>query len=725
VAPVGPLARVLDRLHRVRRSGRGFVAACPSHDDRHPSLSVTEANDGKVLLRCFSGGCAFEQIVAALGLEPRDLFPAGSRGGRGEGGNSPRKPIEHSNGPRVGLTVQHYAAAKRLPADFLASVGVSECSYLGAHAVRMEYRDESGAVRAARFRLALEKAEDGDHRFVWRKGNKAMPYGLWRLEAARKGGSVALVEGESDCQTLWFHRLPALGIPGAKTWREDWAHYLDGFSPIYVVDEGDSGGRSVHAWLSRSAIRDRVYLVRLPNHLNDPSGLYLDDPERFLERWQLALDHAIPWPELEAFERDRDATDARSAAEELLTAPDLLDQIGAVMRARGYAGDLSPPLLAYVAMTSRLLERPQNIAFVAQSSAGKNRAVDAAVELMPPHSVFIVSASSSRALIYTEETFSQRVVVVGEADSIPEEGPAASAVRSLAADNQMVYEVTEKDERTGKHRTRRIEKPGPTAFITTSTHPLGQQMGTRMLEVPIRDDPDQTREVILAHARNVMRPRDTDVDLSPYLALQRWLELAGERRAYVPFAEALASLLPSRAVRMRRDSRQLFACVQAVALLHQEQRERAEDGSVLASLDDYAAVRLLLAPTFDMVAADGLTPAVRQTVEAVNPDEELTEADLARRLRLARSSVSYRVGRALAGGWLLNKASGKNQRPRLARGAPLPEESSALPTVGQVRAAFECSIGSPQGTPPSPPLHSRVEAGAPESDDNEDVEWVA
>jgi hypothetical protein len=49
---------------------------------------------------------------------------------------------------------------------------------------------------------------------------------------------VVLVEGESDCHTLWFHGIPALGIPGAANWREERdARHLDGFETIYIIVE--------------------------------------------------------------------------------------------------------------------------------------------------------------------------------------------------------------------------------------------------------------------------------------------------------------------------------------------------------------------------------------------------------------------------------------------------------------------------------------------------------
>lgn len=66
--------RLLDRLERVHKNGAGWSARCPSHDDKSPSLSINVTDEGKLLLKCF-GGCSFEQILAALQLESRDLWP--------------------------------------------------------------------------------------------------------------------------------------------------------------------------------------------------------------------------------------------------------------------------------------------------------------------------------------------------------------------------------------------------------------------------------------------------------------------------------------------------------------------------------------------------------------------------------------------------------------------------------------------------------------------------
>ncbi len=73
---LSPLEQVEARLQELgcRRQGRNWQCPAPSHEDRSPSLSVNEGDDGRALINCF-GGCQPEEVCAALGLELRDLYP--------------------------------------------------------------------------------------------------------------------------------------------------------------------------------------------------------------------------------------------------------------------------------------------------------------------------------------------------------------------------------------------------------------------------------------------------------------------------------------------------------------------------------------------------------------------------------------------------------------------------------------------------------------------------
>jgi hypothetical protein len=377
----------------------------------------------------------------------------------------------------------------------------------------------------------------------------------------------------------------------------------------------------------------------------------------------------------------------------LATDSNLLERITHKMREWGWVGDPRPPLLGYVGLTSCLLidpARPMNLAFVSQAGTGKNHAVDAGRALVPEERYYLQRAGSEKSLIYVTDSFQYRMVIFAEADSIPEEGPAASAIRSLASDNVLAYDVPEQNPETNKFETRRINKPGPTGLMTTSTRSLQHQLGTRVLEVHLHDDAAQTGRVMAAQASSVDGTPRSPFDASVAIAFQRWLAATGPHRVVVPFAPALATLVPTVAVRMRRDFSQLLACIRSIALLYSCQRERLPDGAIIATLDDYVAARDLLAPVFDSVATEGVTDAVRDTVDAVPPGVELTMTALQVKLTVSKSTVSWRVGRALKGGWLHDLELRKGHPKRLVRGEPMPDVITALPTVDRVREVFEC-----------------------------------
>src|SRR5262245_14529884 len=69
-----PVETLLARLSGVRRTGNGWSACCPSHEDRRANLSVAEGDDGRALVNCHAG-CTVQAIAGAVGMTVRDLMP--------------------------------------------------------------------------------------------------------------------------------------------------------------------------------------------------------------------------------------------------------------------------------------------------------------------------------------------------------------------------------------------------------------------------------------------------------------------------------------------------------------------------------------------------------------------------------------------------------------------------------------------------------------------------
>lgn len=704
-----PVEPVLEKLEGLRPSPNGWSARCPAHDDRHNSLSVGEGEDARVLLYCFAG-CSFAEIVSALGLEAADCFAG-------------QTPPAH---PRSAATVQHpactlaeYARRKQLPVEFLNSCGLRDRKSRGAAAVCMPYFGVSGDEVAVRIRLALE----GEDRFRWNKGATPCLYGLNRSAEAHERGYVVLVEGESDAQTLWYHGFPALGLPGASLWNEERdAEPLAGLATIYVVVEPDRGGEAMLGWLATSSIRDRVRLLRLP--AKDVSDLHIAASGDFKARFEQALETAVPWAEHARVERELRRRSAWNDCAELAREADLLTHLARDLEASGLVGEERVAKLLYLAVTSRFFARPVSVALKGPSAGGKSYTVERVLEFFPDAAYYAFTAMSDRAMLYWDEPLSHRFLVIYEAAGIDSEF-ASYLLRSLLSEGQLRYITVESTDAGPRPRT--IVREGPTGLILTTTavslHPENE---TRLLSLTVRDTPEQTSKVLAAIARG----HDSRVGFEEWHALQDWIA-SGGHAVVIPFAEQLAQLVQPVGVRLRRDFTLVLTLVRAHALLHQVTRDRDEEGRVVARIDDYGAVRELVADEVGEGVQATVAAAVRETVNAV---ERLT-SDFPEGVPLAalgselggidKSSVSRRASRAKAAGYLQNLETQKGRTARYLVAEPLPAEVEILPTPETLRAALRddrCSVASARGEDGLAPSALEPEASIWPEDDAEIAE---
>ena len=692
------------------------MARCPCHEDRYRSLKVTEAEDGRVLIKCF-GGCTTEDVVQALGLTMADLFPKESRQVRRARQRTAKK--NESRTASEGCTVEAYAAAKQLPTDFLRSeCGLSDFRKSRADVVRISYRDLDGGETDVRYRMALAGAD----RFRWCKGATPTLYGLDRLRRTRTVGVAILVEGESDCHTGWYHEFPVLGIPGASQWKDAWARHLDGLDPVYVVEEPDQGGQTLGKALAASPLRDRLRVVRLDG-AKDLSELHCQDPARFRERLEFALDQAQSVADLAHAEAEAERATLLKVCSDLAQSPRLIDRLQDSLRDQGVAGEARVSSLVFLAVVSRFLPRLVSVVVKGVSSAGKSHLVQQTLRHVPPSAYYALSAMSEKVLVYSAEPLAHRQLVIYEAAGLSGEFQTY-ALRTLLSEGRLRYEVTEKGP-DGSFHTRVIERTGPTGLILTTTaialHPENE---TRMLSIPVDESREQTHAILRAHAQDRLAEAPS---LEAWHALHRWLEL-GEHRVAVPYATALADAIPPVATRLRRDFPALLSLIRAHALLHQATRDRDDTGRVVATPVDYDAVRGLVEDLFATAAEASVSEPVRDAVDVVQRlsagGDPCSVSQVARVLKVDTSTASRRLKVALAAGYLVNGETKPGRPFQLVVGDPLPQETTVLPPVATLAAPLQIPA---QGFEP---MNTRENtdpctlAGVAEGKDDPEPDWV-
>jgi len=222
-----PMEAVLKRLGGVTPLSSGGYQAhcpCPDHDDTNPSLSVSQGEDGRVLLKCHKG-CQTQDIVGALSLEMKDLFP--------EDHDATWKPWD---GTEAGIYTY-------LDADGQPHFQV----------VRYEMQDRSHPSFGEKKFLQRAHKPDGPEAgqkgcpdgFVWgRRGTSPVLYHLPRVQAAvDRGETVYFVEGEKDAETLTEKGLTATCIPGGADgeWPPGMGDALAGGRVVCLPDNDEPG----------------------------------------------------------------------------------------------------------------------------------------------------------------------------------------------------------------------------------------------------------------------------------------------------------------------------------------------------------------------------------------------------------------------------------------------------------------------------------------------------
>lgn len=289
-----PLYRRFMKDSKLTRESDGWVkirCPLPGHNDRNPSFSFRPDNgQWRCWSQCDDHGSPFDFIMKLQGCTfaeavsyAAELF-----------GLDAARPATRS---QTRATLRTYAEAKRLPMDFLQGLGVADGIYSGdkgnSKAMLIPYRNRAGEVVTSRARFKMEKPEGRkDNRFAWPKGAKLLLYGLWR---DMPGDSMLLVEGESDCHTLWYHGIAAYGVPGSGNFRAEWAPELADRKTVYIWQEHDEAGARFAAKTAR-LLRDggfagQVKIVSMAD-FKDVSDLHKADQEHFKERLTAAMTEA-------------------------------------------------------------------------------------------------------------------------------------------------------------------------------------------------------------------------------------------------------------------------------------------------------------------------------------------------------------------------------------------------------------------------------------------------
>ena len=295
------------------------------------------------------------------------------------------------------------------------------------------------------------------YRADWRQipmgqGWQAGLYGLWLLDD--QAAEVILVEGESDTHTLMVSWHPALGVPGATTGRPAWAELLKG-KIVYAWQEPDEAGGGSSPSIGKDLPDLRVMIA--PDGYKDISACHIAgfDIPALVARLKA---EARPYRELAAETLSAEAAKAQKASGRPAALPSILAEFGRLCERLGLVGEDRNVKLLYLALVTRLLERPVSVVVKGPSSGGKSFTVETALKAFPLSAYYALSTMSERALAYSEEPLVHRFLVLYEAAGMT--GDFASyLIRTLLSEGCIRYETVEKTADGMKPQADRASRP--------------------------------------------------------------------------------------------------------------------------------------------------------------------------------------------------------------------------------------------------------------------------
>ena len=253
-------------LHTVKSSG-GFMAQCPAHEDRQPSLSISTGKDGRALVYCHAG-CGIRDILDTLGIDPQALF-------------ADYDPARESSGNLIHVRAwrEKKAPAPKPPKD--------TTRHKTAH---WDYQHPNGtpAARIVRYDL-VDKATgevvgktftqhgiNGDGSIAANLGGMDVPlYNAPAVAAAiANGHPVFICEGEKDADTaIGLGLVGTTCAAGAGSWRPHHTAALAGAELVAIVADNDEPGiahaHHIATQLADIGITARIYLPAEGNDLTD------------------------------------------------------------------------------------------------------------------------------------------------------------------------------------------------------------------------------------------------------------------------------------------------------------------------------------------------------------------------------------------------------------------------------------------------------------------------
>jgi len=262
----------------------------------------------------------------------------------------------------------------------------------------------------------------------------------------------------------------------------------------------------------------------------------------------------------------------QAAAMDLLRDPRLLERVLEDFEKCGAVGEETNKKVSYLAAVSRMLAKPLAIVVQSSSSAGKSSLMAAVLDFIPEEHREEYTAMTGQALFYMgQKNLKHKILAIAE-----QQGAEAASypLKLLQSEGKLNIASTGKDPVSGKLVTHEYAVEGPVMlFLTTTAHEVDEELMNRCLVLAVNEDREQTQAI---HQKQ--REAQTLEGLKARTRRNKIVRLHRNAQRLLRPVDVVIECLkerrfPDAMTRTRRDHMKFLTLIQAIALLHQHQRE--------------------------------------------------------------------------------------------------------------------------------------------------------
>lgn len=352
----------------------------------------------------------------------------------------------------------------------------------------------------------------------------------------------------------------------------------------------------------------------------------------------------------------------RKACVEFLSQPDLLTAIDALLEKTGIVGEESTRKLLFIIAISYKNTDPLHALLHSESGSGKSHLINSIAKCFPTEDVLSITRVSSKSFYhYTQNELMNRLVLLQDYDGLDSE--AQFAFRELQSAGSISSSVAYKDKNGNLTSTIKTVR-GSFASMAASTREVYIDNLSRSVMVGVDESIEQTERIINYQNKKLAGWINTDEELNAQQFLQDCIRCLKSYEVINRYADQIK--LPVEAKMLRRLNNHYQSFVKQITILHQFQRDRDEQGRLIAQPEDLKMACDILMDSI-LLKVDDLDAPTRQffdrlkkhvqTQKERKPDSGFTQRDVRLALHVSKTQC-FRLFETLIQQEYLQKVGG-------------------------------------------------------------------